>query len=209
MTTRQYSHNLVIGAISFNTISNITTDGENALTATSLTAKALSSWVKTDADTAAGNLAADHGWSTGTFDVYWTGGARYDVTVTITTNACALDGGTGTDFPATANATVVLAKRVDITGFTLDGDNCSLVAVKMATSDLSLAIRGRIGFRDASSNIIRSVPLTSNAAADVNNIYGGESNLYTGAVITNAVLSSESATYTLDCSFGYMYDPTQ
>jgi len=209
MPTRQYSHALIIGQINFGTQSNITTEGENAFSSAVAVPKALSSWVKTDADTAAGNLAGGHGWATGTYDVYWTGGARYDVPVTISTNACALDGGTGDDFPATANTTVVLARRIPITGFTLDGDNASIVAVNMTTSDLTIATRGRIAFLDASSNIIEDVRLTTNAAADVNNIAGGETNRYTGAVITNAVASNANTASEISVNVGYMYDPTQ
>jgi hypothetical protein len=208
MPTRQYSSNLIIGSINFGTVSNITAEGENALSSPIATAKALSAWVKTDADTAAGNLAADHGWATGTYDVYWTGGARYDVDVTISTNACALDGGTGDDFPATANATVVLAKQTLISGFTLDGDNAEIVAVSLTTVDPSVAKRGRIVFLDVDDDIIRDYRATSNAAASINDIAGGETNAYAGDVITYALASTEDTTNTHFANIGYMYDPT-
>jgi hypothetical protein len=58
-------------------------------------AKAVTAWVKTDANTAAGNLPAGHGFTDGKFDVYWTGGKRYGMDATIVTNALTLDGGAG------------------------------------------------------------------------------------------------------------------
>ena len=62
-------------------------------------AQSVSSWVKTDANTAACNLAGGHGQTDGKFDVYWSGGRRYGVDGTIATNALSLDGGSGDDFP--------------------------------------------------------------------------------------------------------------
>lgn len=208
MPTRQYSSNLTIGSITFNSVSNITAEGENALTSPIDLAKALSSWVKTDADTAAGNLAGGHGWSTGVYDVYWTGGARYDVDVTITVNACALDGGTGDDFPASADTTVVLAKQTALSGFTIDGDNAEIVAASLTSLDPSLTSRGRICFLDADEDIIEDIKSTANAAADVNNISGGQVNRYSGDVITHAIASCEDTSSTIYANVGYMYDPT-
>ena len=88
--------------------------------------KAASSWVKTDADTAACNLAGGHGYSTGKMDVYWTSGTtglehRHDVDVTVTGDALALDGGSGDDFPATDDTTVVVCTHQQI-NTAIDGD---------------------------------------------------------------------------------------
>src|SRR5690349_2384011 len=104
MATGTYTTSVTLAGFNFSNQTAVTTDGQLSFGPVTLpVAKALSSWVKTDANTAAGNLAGGHGLTTGTYDIYWDGGARYDVDCTITTNAVALDGGSGTDFPATAN----------------------------------------------------------------------------------------------------------
>lgn len=90
--------------------------------------KAVTNWVKTDANTAACDLPGGHGYTNGKFDVYWTAGMRYDVDGTIVTNALSLDGGTGTDFPASASADVVVCKHQQI-NTAIDGDAIKLWCV--------------------------------------------------------------------------------
>jgi hypothetical protein len=104
----------------------VTTDSASGLEATLPVAHAVSSWVMTDANTAAGNLAANHGQTNGTYDVYWTGGKRVGVGVVVTVNALAFEGGAGPDFPANATATVVTCKQVPV-NVALDGDEAELV----------------------------------------------------------------------------------
>ncbi len=90
--------------------------------------KAATDWVKTDADTAACNLTGGHGYSTGKMDVFWDVGSRYDVDVTVTTNALALDGGVGDDFPATAEDTIVVCTVQQI-NTAIDGDAVKLLVI--------------------------------------------------------------------------------
>lgn len=89
---------------------------------------AATDWVKTDADTAACNVGAGHALVSGLADVYWTGGVRYGVTITVSTNALTLEGGTGTDFPASGNSTVVVSQQVEI-DFQVDGDNLAAIVI--------------------------------------------------------------------------------
>lgn len=206
----QYYKALTIAGLSFTRQSNITAHGNNSFSAPLTPAKALSSWVKTDANTAAGNLAGGHGLATGVFDVYWTsggGGMRRDVDVTITTNACALDGGTGDDFPASADSTVVLAPRTLLTGFSLDGDNAQIVAVGMSSTDLLLVNAGRVGFYDADDDEISNCEITCNGDPNVNDVYAGEANRYTGDVITYAYASTAyTGTTEIVVNVGYLYN---
>jgi len=207
MAVASYNKSLTIAGISFSRQSNITADGANGFSAAVTPAKALSAWVKTDLDTAAGNLAASHGLSTGTYDVYWTGGTRYDVVVTITTNACALEGGSGTDFPASADTTVVLAPQTLLTGFTLDGDNASIVAVDATSTDPSLTNKCRVAFHDATADLIATVALAANGDPNINDIYSGETNRYTGAVITNGKASTAyTGASVIKAEVGYLYN---
>lgn len=210
MATAQYVKNLQIAGISFNKQANITADGSNAFTAALTPAKALSSWVKTDADTAAGNLAGGHGLATGVFDVYWTtggGGMRRDVDVTITVNACALDGGAGDDFPASADATVVLAPQTVLTGFALDGDNAEIVAVSHTSTDPALVNAGHVGLYDADDDEIASVEVDCNGDPNINDIYSGEANRYTGDQITYGKASTAYTGATIiSANVGYLYN---
>jgi len=142
---------------------------------------AATSWVKTDADTAACNIGAGHGWGDGahTVDVFWAGGLRYGVVATVTTNALALEGGTGTDFPASDNLTVIVSRQQQV-NVSIDGDLAKGVGV-------SATVRAHADFQDTSSNSIRPLELT----ADEPNMWDGDqaSNPYTGAPITKAMVS--------------------
>jgi len=199
------------GGVNIQKSRSVSGDGTIGVQPTLALAHALSSWVKTDADTAAGNLAADHGLSTGTFDIYWTGGARYDVVCTITTNAVALDGGTGTDFPATANATVVMAPRTSI-NVSIDGDSLKCLAIELGYSaDPAATSRGRILFEDAAGDDILSLPITADKAMpfDIEAIVAaGLTNPFTGDPITTAKASQESTSQTATLKICGIVDAT-
>lgn len=82
---------------------------------------------RTDANTGVITLPGGHGLTSGTFDVFWSGGSRRGMTCTITVNAMAIDGGSGTDLPATTTAMGVM-KPVS-QAVELNGDNAVAVAV--------------------------------------------------------------------------------
>lgn len=118
--------------------------------------KAASSWVKTDADTAACNLAPGHGYSTGKMDVYWTSGTtglerRYDVDVTVTGDALTLDGGSGDDFPETDDTTVIVCTHQQI-NMAIDGDNVDVIAALAG-------VRAHIHAEDADGDVIGDIDL--------------------------------------------------
>lgn len=148
-------------------------------------AQAASSWVKTDANTAACNLTAGHGFTSGTFDVFWTGGKRYGVTGTVIDNALALDGGAGDDFPASANTTVVVARQTALDE-TFDGDNLTLIGA-------ILSLNGLLLFRDSGGALVGNpVVLTGNLPwgwAD-----GIGSNPLTGNAVASASVSCSDTT---------------
>lgn len=139
----------------------VTTDSASGLEVTLPVAHAISSWVKTDADTAAGNFTAGHGQTNGTYDVYWTGGKRVGVTVEITTNAATFEGGSGTDFPESAETTVVCCKQVAV-NVALDGDEAELVALSLEYTDVTATSVGYLDFLDADDDSIQTVDLVAN-----------------------------------------------
>src|SRR5687768_4853900 len=128
MPTAQFNVSLAVGGVSIQRGISRTGDHPNPYEVTLPVALAVTSWVKTDANTAACNLPGGHGYSNGTFDVYWSGGARYDVPGTISTNALSLDGGSGTDFPASADTTVVVCRQVTV-NTAIDGDAIQVAGI--------------------------------------------------------------------------------
>ncbi len=137
--------------------------------------KAVTSWVKTDADTAACDLPADHGYTDGQFDVYWTDGMRYDVPGTIVTNALTLDGGSGDDFPDSEAADVIVCKHQQI-NTAIDGDNVMLLI-------LNSTQRAHLHFEDADGDTIKDIELVADNPSTWNN-GSGVSNPLTGDPIT-------------------------
>ena len=116
--------------------------------------KTVTDWVKTDANTAACNLPALHGYSSGKFDVFWDGGRRYNVDGTVNVNALALDGGAGDDFPESATAGIVVCVPTTL-DVTFDGDNLVLIGALLSRNGLLI-------FWDAGGAVIgEPIPLAA------------------------------------------------
>ena len=153
--------------------------------------KAVTAWVKTDANTAACDLPSGHGYTDGKFDVYWSGGYRYGVDGTISTNALSLDGGAGTDFPSSATTGVVVCKRVVINK-AIDGDNLAAIGLsyELASSSgygsLVLAFDAINAGGSAVGSVIALDPNTPYIA----DIEGGATNPFTGNPILSLVASN-------------------
>lgn len=155
-------------------------------------------WVKTDADTAACNLPAGHGYgASATVDVFdaATGECyRYGVTATITTNAAALEGGTaptgGSGFPANGTSCIVCKQQQ--VNLNIDGDLAEMVSVK--TNETA-----HVDFQDASSHSIRALTLQADEPDNWDSDMA--ENPYTGDPITKAMISNGTATAgTFTCS---------
>lgn len=151
--------------------------------------KSVSNWVKTDADTAAGDLDPGHGYSTGKMDVFWTTAGvakcRYDVDVIVTTNALALDLGTGDDFPETGVTDVIVCEVVQI-NTAIDGDTVKLLVITSTTIT-------SVYFEDTGGSAIMQRDL---AADDIYTWHdtSGDSNPMTGNPITVCYASNGSLT---------------
>lgn len=160
MPSGTYGTTVSAAGVSIAKSSVITTDSASGLEITLPVAHAISSWVKTDGDTAAGNFTAGHGQTDGTYDVYWDGGKRVGVGVTIVTNAATFEGGTGTDFPVDGTA-VVCCKQVPV-NVALDGDEAELVALSLEYTDAAATSLGYIDCLDADDDSIETVDLVAN-----------------------------------------------
>ncbi len=154
--------------------------------------KDITSWVKTDSDTAAGNLPAGHGYTSGKFDVFWVESGvnkrRYGVDGTVTVNALALDGGTGDNFPASATTGIVATKQIQV-NVAIDGDLASVVYFNNRLANSAGGGRGSVTLFDVSNAQIAHVDLPA-APYDIE---GGASNPFTGNPITYAKVSNGSS----------------
>ncbi len=148
-----------------------------------LAGKAASAWVKTDANTAACNLTAGHGYTSGKADVYFDGGRRYDVDMTVTVNALALDGGFGDDFPDSADTSVIVCKVQQI-NTAIDGDNVKMLGIN-ATK------RGSVYFK-AGAGAIKQIDLLANSPYTYYASTGDDSPL-TGNPVTVCYASNGTA----------------
>jgi hypothetical protein len=201
------THGVTVSAAGVNIAKSsvITSDSASGLEVTLPVAHALSAWVKTDADTAAGNLTAGHGKATGTYDVYWTGGKRVGVGVTITVNACALEGGTGTDFPATADATVVICEQVPV-NVAIDGDELEMLAVSLEYTDSAAASVGYIDCLSAAPASIETVDLVANTPQVWTSTAAQAK--FTGDPITDITASHSNTTLAATLKLVIMQDAT-
>lgn len=191
MATGLYNLNVQVAGVSIQKQITRTGDNAQAWEVTLPAGKAVTSWVKTDANTAACNLPAGHGYSNGNFDVYWSGGVRYGVPGTISTNALTLDGGTGTDFPESATTGVVVTAQVAINA-TIDGDNSQLFAISLELTDSSATTKGHVVFEDSANDDIFALTLDANNPV-VYDLGAGIANPITGDVISEILASNGSS----------------
>jgi hypothetical protein len=155
--------------------------------------KTVTSWVKTDADTAACDLPASHGQTDGKFDVYDSTGAiiRYGVDGTIVANALSLDGGTGSDFPESATVGIVVCKQQQV-NISIDGDLAEMVGFLSTVS-------AHCECQDASADVIRAFSLDPGEP----DMWDSEeaTNPYTGDPITKVLVSNGTPGWVTSTSY--------
>lgn len=178
------------GSVAIDESKNIETDGLVAVTPSIPAAQPLTSWVKTDANTAAGNLPNGHGLTSGVYNVYWTGGSRLGVTGTVATNALSLDGGSGDDFPASADTTVYVAQEIEF-NVSIDGDNLSAIVFDLCFTSKSIDVDGYVVLKDSGAAVIATLDLKSNRALAFDFV-AGHDNPFTGNPIVVGFVSHKS-----------------
>lgn len=194
MPTAQYGVSLSAGGVSIQQTINRTSDGPIALQTSLTYGKTVTAWVKTDANTAACDLPGGHGYSNGDFDVFWTAGGveycRYNVPGTISTNALSLDGGGGTDFPASATVGVIVCRNVEAS-LLIDGDNVKIIGIVAESTDPDSTAVAHVTFEDAAGDDIAQLTLVANVP-QIFDISGGATNIFTGDVIINLACGNGS-----------------
>lgn len=174
--------------------------------------KELTGWTKVDANTATATLPTGHGYSTGTFDVYWVESdvhkQRHGVAGTIVADALSLDGGTGDDFPATATEDVVCCSQVTINVYS-DGDEAValIVCAEFTGSGANETAYCGVDFQDSAPATVKFMHLPPNDP-----VLWWENCIYThpltGNVIEAAKASNGSATYEASLSILILEDST-
>lgn len=160
---------------------------------------------RTDDDAGVASLSTGHGITTGMVcDVYWSGGVRYGMDATVSTNDVTLDGGAGDVLPAQSTA-VTVVQQTEI-NLNFDGDDMLFIVVTYRNASDSTAC-AHVDFQDAGDASIQEIDLVvENAGStglvrnhNVFNISGGDSNVFTGNRVTHVAASHDSA------STGYIY----
>jgi hypothetical protein len=209
MPNAQYSTSLSAGGVSIQQSVLRSGDGPIALQTTLAAGKTCTNWVKTDANTAACDLPGGHGYTNGNFTCFWTESSvqkvRYNVPGTISTNALSLDGGAGDDFPV--NGTSVVVCKVTVANILIDGDNAEIVGVCAESTDSASTSVAHVLFEDASNDDIAALTLEANEPR-IYDIEGGDSNVFTGDIITSAVLANGSASESLTIKVVGIQDAT-
>lgn len=190
MPTATYGVALAAGGVSIqkSVIRSADSQFGHEVTINHATALVANSWVKTDANTAAGNMANGHGLANGTYDCYWNGGIRYGVGGTVTVDAMALEGGAGTDFPANGTAVTICEQKV--VNSAIDGDAAKIVGVSLEFSDSSSTAKGHVDCQDSGNASIAALNLAANTPL-IYDIDGGSNNPFTGNAITKTVASHD------------------
>lgn len=208
--TVSYSKSFQLGGTSASSQVTRTGDGLSVYSDISLSAgKAVTGWTKTDANTASCTLAAGHGQTNGKYDVYWSVAGvsyvRYGLDGTISTNTLSLDGGAGTDFPATSTTGVVVCKQTTVST-NIDGDNTKIFIVNAVTSDRTLRNPVHLDFWDSGSATVGEFLVKTNDVYS-RDIDGGETNTITGNVITSCKVSN-GGTADVTLTIGALVDST-
>ena len=171
------------GGMAIQSIVRRSGSGSIALTESLAAAKTGTLTTRTDNTDGELTMAASHGITTGQrLNIFWTGGARFNVLVgTVATNVVPISGGSGDNLPS---ATTAITAQVPTTANVLiDGDNVKLIAIELKTADTTLTTAGHVTFRDAANDQIAELDLVANTPR-IYDIEGGDANPFTGDPIT-------------------------
>lgn len=188
------SRSATINGLSYSDSNTVSSESSIQLSGLELAAaKTGTLTTRTDDDEGVITLTAGHGFSTGTFDVYWSGGVRYGCSLTIATNAATIGSGGAGDVLPIATTAVTVALPVA---------EAFVVAASVARAILVYIPGGKgvVRFRDDAAATQLAVARSYSTAA----LY--EWNATTGG--TNPLGSNEVATLLLSNGSTTAYTPT-
>lgn len=197
----QSSHVTVanIGGASTSQTTSVDHDGSLTLAPSLPAANTSTGWTKTDSDTGIATLASGHGITTDMkVDVRWTGGARYGMTATVSTDDITVDGGAGDELPANGTA-VTVAQQVEVT-CAFDGDDLKGLLLFAAQ-----AFRADVQGGDGTSHL----PVSQAATVPYTWVYGsGVANPVTGDTVAKIMASTSYTSAAVTLNIGVALDAT-
>jgi hypothetical protein len=199
MPTASREETIVVNGIPFGSALSETEDGGGNREIALPVGSEATSWVKTDADTAACDVATASTIATGKVDVWWDVGVRYGVDCVRTVDALALDGGEGDDFPESAEDTCIVTQQVEI-DFPVDGDN--LVAIAISCDQAA-----HLDFQESDDTSIYTLSLEADATWSWF-LSSGNTNNLAGDPCGKILASNSSATTAATLKIAYAYDAT-
>lgn len=149
---------------------------------------------RTDDNTGVATLSTGHGIITGNkVDVYWSGGVRYGMDATVSTNAVTIDGGAGDNLPIATTAVTVVKQTVIEINF--DGDDAQIVGIFYDNPSDTGAL-AHLDLQDSGDATIEEIDLVHNTAngadAAIYDIANGDTNVFTGNRVTQGKASHDS-----------------
>lgn len=187
MPTGSYTCSVSGGGVSISSSSSFTGDGSGGCQVTVPSGKSGTLSTRTDNDTGVATVSTGHGITTADkVSVFWTGGRRYNMTVSATASTTIdIDGGSGDNLPVATTA-IVVSKDTNIV-LSVDGDNAELFALSMDIPNDQTS-KGFVRAYDGAANVATfdmtmSTPL-------VYAIASGATNPITGNVVTSFYASN-------------------
>jgi hypothetical protein len=205
----QCSVTVNIGGMNISATKNLTNNDISTTQPTLPAGKAGTLATRTSDTQGTATLGGGHGITDGdTVDVYWDGGVRYGMVVgTVAGNSVPLtDSGDGDNLPAESTA-IVVSPTVEVNLF-IDGDEITLAALRLLTTDPQLATAGHVVFLDDDDAEIAVFPLIANNLPTLYIAGGGTDNPYTGDAIVKAIASNANPTVEAQLQIGVLQDAT-
>lgn len=180
--TATHTRNVVVNSTTYTFTETLSDSGLIRLTPSVPAAKSGTLTTRTDANTGTFTMSSGHGFSTSdVIDLYWSGGKRHGMTATVTGDSVVLDGGTGTDLPATSTA--ITASKPTEVAFAVDGDTLTLL---LGSAD----VEGYIGlFDDTGTPVLVDTMDVASGESDIWTASQGETNPVAGHILTLAKFS--------------------
>lgn len=156
---------------------------------------------RTDHETGTLTLGGGHTVTTASvIDLYWSGGARYEITVgNVSGNTVPIgadNSGSGDNLPA-QNTAIVASARVAFNA-AIDGDNVSLIAIQQLYTNPTVTDQSHVQLLDSADDEIAEMDLEANTPR-VFDVAGGDANPFTGDPITDGYVSNGSSS--VDATF--------
>lgn len=191
MPTGVYTCSVAGGGVTISSGTNYSGDGSASCEVTIPSGKSGTLSTRTDNDTGVATVSSNHGITTSDkVSVFWTGGRRYNMTVTATTSTTiSVDSGSGDNLPSSSTA-VVVSKDTNVV-LSVDGDNAKIFALSMDIPNDQTS-KAFVRAYDGSANVATfdmtmSTPL-------VYPIESGITNPITGNVVTSFYGSNANST---------------